>query len=92
MPDDSVDMAPNNRVGTKRYMAPEVRAGCSAYLSSDMVQSGMTQIAVEESVSQVSFMTPIGNVYHIKTMKRRNKGPDTCLKGLTQLSIRFELR
>ncbi|XP_043218055.1 TGF-beta receptor type-1-like, partial [Amphibalanus amphitrite] len=24
MPDDSVDMAPNNRVGTKRYMAPEV--------------------------------------------------------------------
>ena len=25
MPDDSVDMAPNSRVGTKRYMAPEVR-------------------------------------------------------------------
>ncbi|KAF0313022.1 TGF-beta receptor type-1 [Amphibalanus amphitrite] len=24
MPDDSVDMAPNSRVGTKRYMAPEV--------------------------------------------------------------------
>jgi len=24
MPDDSVDIAPNNRVGTKRYMAPEV--------------------------------------------------------------------
>ena len=27
MPDDSVDMAPNSRVGTKRYMAPEVSTG-----------------------------------------------------------------